>query len=499
MANAPVADEPCKRCGGPGWYTSHTTGYSESIPRSVCNPQGVSVERLEKDPFLAAQLWRKPVDADGSLLGRVLEHVGEYGESMASSTLLSVRSIARRNVETRIEAELAATSAASVPDFAGAYEGAREDLAIWKRRALEAERDLRAERETSSRLVAQLNAENGPTRMGDAAPLASAEPKLPRGWQLALNLAIDAIENAAPMDWPVNWPAILQGLKDLRDVLEQPQADQDGEVERMLDDDYNVDAAPQAPAGWRWTLHPAGLHPDVYAAAAPQASAEALDTLTIDLDYADGASVQIEVHGTEKMLRRLEAWLSGERSRIREQARNAALEEAAQVAELTVAGNAKPGTPYASGTAKQAAARIRALKSTPAPTAAEGSEDDMLTIAYLAGAQAEKERAALEPLFADAPPGWEHTRRCRPSTKLQVERKCAGRAGGAHMNQLVYRIGDLQRVIGLSKWTVYNLMKSGDFPHPIQLTGKAVGWRASDVEKWVNDRPVSGDPPPIDD
>lgn len=127
--------------------------------------------------------------------------------------------------------------------------------------------------------------------------------------------------------------------------------------------------------------------------------------MTIDLDYADGASVQIEVHGTEKMLRRLEAWLSGERSRIREQARNAALEEAAQVAELTVAGNAKPGTPYASGTAKQAAARIRALKSTPAPTAAEGSEDDMLTIAYLAGAQAEKERAALEPLFADAPQG----------------------------------------------------------------------------------------------
>ncbi|KAK53420.1 hypothetical protein L576_2317 [Bordetella bronchiseptica OSU054] len=42
---------------------------------------------------------------------------------------------------------------------------------------------------------------------------------------------------------------------------------------------------------------------------------------------------------------------------------------------------------------REAAARIRALKSTPAPTAAEGCEDDMLTIAYLAGAQAEKERA----------------------------------------------------------------------------------------------------------
>ncbi|WP_334159613.1 hypothetical protein [Achromobacter insolitus] len=111
---APVADEPCKRCGGPGWYTSHTTGYPESIPCSACNPQGVSVERLAKDPFLAAQLWRKPAVVDGSLLERILEHVGEYGESMASSALLSIRSIARRNVETRIAAELAALASAPV-------------------------------------------------------------------------------------------------------------------------------------------------------------------------------------------------------------------------------------------------------------------------------------------------------------------------------------------------------------------------------------------------
>ncbi|MGE8691677.1 MAG: hypothetical protein ACN6PJ_31340 [Achromobacter sp.] len=119
LASAPVAGERCKRCGGPGWYTSHTTGYPHSMPCIDCNPQGVSAERLEKDPFLAAQLWRKPVG------------------------------------------------------FADAYEGAREDLAIWKRRALEAERDLRAERETSSRLVAALNAENGPTHMGEPAPQAS--------------------------------------------------------------------------------------------------------------------------------------------------------------------------------------------------------------------------------------------------------------------------------------------------------------------------------------
>ncbi len=66
------------------------------------------------------------------------------------------------------------------------------------------------------------------------------------------------------------------------------------------------------------------------------------------------------------------------------------------------------------------------------------------------------------------------------------------------MTQLVYRIADLQRVIGLSKWTVYKLMKTGDFPLPIQLTSKAVGWRVTDVEKWVNERQAAGDSPPID-
>ncbi|MGZ9981507.1 hypothetical protein ACXXCT_08565 [Bordetella bronchiseptica] len=124
------------------------------------------------------------------------------------------------------------------------------------------------------------------------------------------------------------------------------------------------------------------------APSAPQASAEALDALTIDLDYADGASVQIEVHGTEKMLRRLEAWLSGERSRIGEQVRNAALEEAIEAVTTLHEGDDAVYLP-------DIAKAIETLKSTPAPTAAEGSEDDMLTIAYLAGAQAEKERAAL--------------------------------------------------------------------------------------------------------
>ncbi|RIQ11801.1 helix-turn-helix domain-containing protein, partial [Bordetella avium] len=46
---------------------------------------------------------------------------------------------------------------------------------------------------------------------------------------LPLDLAIDAIENAAPMgqDWPVNWPLVLHGLKELRSALASaPNADE---------------------------------------------------------------------------------------------------------------------------------------------------------------------------------------------------------------------------------------------------------------------------------
>ncbi|MGZ8092138.1 hypothetical protein ACXU4H_23545, partial [Bordetella bronchiseptica] len=80
---------------------------------------------------------------------------------------------------------------------------------------------------------------------------------------------------------------------------------------------------------------------------------------------ADHLLVEIGEHSSSNCpwMRALDAIENAAPQATAEDVRNAALEEAAQVAELTVAGNAKPGTPYAPGTAKQAAARIRALKS----------------------------------------------------------------------------------------------------------------------------------------
>ncbi|MDU4251423.1 hypothetical protein [Pseudomonas sp.] len=52
-------------------------------------------------------------------------------------------------------------------EFGDAYQGAREDLAIWKRRALEAEQALREEKILTERLGNALNDDNGPTFMGE--------------------------------------------------------------------------------------------------------------------------------------------------------------------------------------------------------------------------------------------------------------------------------------------------------------------------------------------
>lgn len=46
----------------------------------------------------------------------------------------------------------------------------------------------------------------------------------------------------------------------------------------------------------------------------------------------------------------------------------------------------------------------------------------------------------------------------------------------------------VEEITGLSRTTIYNLMSKGEFPRPIKLTGKAVGWPESKIAKWLEDR-----------
>jgi len=43
--------------------------------------------------------------------------------------------------------------------------------------------------------------------------------------------------------------------------------------------------------------------------------------------------------------------------------------------------------------------------------------------------------------------------------------------------------------VSISKTTLDRWVTQGTFPAPLQLGGYAVGWRWSDIQKWIKDRP----------
>lgn len=60
----------------------------------------------------------------------------------------------------------------------------------------------------------------------------------------------------------------------------------------------------------------------------------------------------------------------------------------------------------------------------------------------------------------------------------------------------IYRLPAVLEITGLSKATIYRLRQRGQFPQPIQLSPRCVGWRAKEVDAWLEARnapdPVSG-------
>lgn len=56
------------------------------------------------------------------------------------------------------------------------------------------------------------------------------------------------------------------------------------------------------------------------------------------------------------------------------------------------------------------------------------------------------------------------------------------------MPSRIYRRPEVEAVTGLSRSTIYALMSRGEFPRPIKLTGKAVGWTESAIAEWLHNR-----------
>lgn len=52
----------------------------------------------------------------------------------------------------------------------------------------------------------------------------------------------------------------------------------------------------------------------------------------------------------------------------------------------------------------------------------------------------------------------------------------------------ISRLQDVMKMTGLPQSSIYYLIAKGDFPRPIALSAKRVGWCLSDVQAWLQAR-----------
>lgn len=52
----------------------------------------------------------------------------------------------------------------------------------------------------------------------------------------------------------------------------------------------------------------------------------------------------------------------------------------------------------------------------------------------------------------------------------------------------IIRRPEVESRVGLARSTIYELIKEGKFPAPVQLGARAVGWFESEIEAWLRDK-----------
>ncbi len=56
------------------------------------------------------------------------------------------------------------------------------------------------------------------------------------------------------------------------------------------------------------------------------------------------------------------------------------------------------------------------------------------------------------------------------------------------MNQKILRLKAVQDCTGLSRSTIYAMLKTGNFPQSVKLGLRSVGWYETEISNWINSR-----------
>ena len=60
------------------------------------------------------------------------------------------------------------------------------------------------------------------------------------------------------------------------------------------------------------------------------------------------------------------------------------------------------------------------------------------------------------------------------------------------MTETILRLPKVIEVTGLSRSSIFSMIKDGtlDFPQPIRLGKRAIGWKHSEIQAWLSERPT---------
>lgn len=54
----------------------------------------------------------------------------------------------------------------------------------------------------------------------------------------------------------------------------------------------------------------------------------------------------------------------------------------------------------------------------------------------------------------------------------------------------ILRLPEVIKITGLSRSTIYAMMDRDEFPKPVSLGARAVGWLEDEIKEWVSSRPL---------
>jgi prophage regulatory protein len=78
-----------------------------------------------------------------------------------------------------------------------------------------------------------------------------------------------------------------------------------------------------------------------------------------------------------------------------------------------------------------------------------------------------------------------------PQESTRTERRATN-----HLQEVRFiRIKDVQAICAMSRSSVYESIRKGEFPKPIKLCGRSAAWVKSEIEEWAKARIVASRQP----